>query len=246
VYWVKTTYGDSSNQYYASIPHNSVWLSTDSCLFILQEKYLYHPAYRFHPVVGITQQQALRYSKWRSDRVFEYILIKKGIVEYNLGQDENNFFTIEKYFNGNYNGIVPDTSISYPDYRLPNLKEREIIIHFSDSVNKLYYKRCFFKKCKDCATKYPDIQAEIEPCINDTSFYQEPTRQVFSDCVSKAYPLYNLKGNVSEWSTKENISFGGSWMDSKARINASDIFHTNTYNAWTGFRDICQWKKWKK
>ena len=52
------------------------------------------------------------------------------------------------------------------------------------------------------------------PCVNDTSKY-DPTRYVKSfDTPRKVQAIYNLRGNVSEWSSEDNLIFGGSWGSS--------------------------------
>lgn len=71
MYWVEKVYGKESEQYLATYPDTNVWNNP------FRTHYFNHPAYRDYPMVGITWQQANEFCKWRSDRVTEYLLIKK-------------------------------------------------------------------------------------------------------------------------------------------------------------------------
>ena len=42
--------------------------------------YLRHPAFQNHPVVGVSWHQANNFSKWRTNRVNERILIEEGYI----------------------------------------------------------------------------------------------------------------------------------------------------------------------
>src|SRR5690606_35716011 len=128
------------------------------------------------------------------------------------------------YLNGNYRNYSPDTRIEYvPNYRLPTLEERQQILIYSDSVNKRQFERCKTKSCKRCKDVYYQIYADIIPCKNDTSYNEEPTRNVYSGCISRR-GLYNLRGNVCEWTTENGICVGGGWKNSKEKILSEDIF----------------------
>ena len=142
MYWKKMIYGFQSEQYRSSLPDTTVWLKEESCLHDLSRIYLRHPAYRDHPVVGISQSQALAYSKWRSDRVMEVMLIKMNLLEYgDTSQTPEMHFTIERYFNGSFiysktkETIKPDPRIKYyPKFRLPTLMERKSILSYSRTI----------------------------------------------------------------------------------------------------------------
>ncbi|MBL4753310.1 MAG: hypothetical protein JKY52_06915 [Flavobacteriales bacterium] len=81
---------------------------------------------------------------------------------------------------------------------------------------------------------------------DSTKYLNYLTRPITSDCVSKKQSLYNLRGNVSEWIADSGVCVGGGWRDSTERVLATDTFHLTTHNAWTGFRNVCKWKKWEK
>ena len=77
--WTERVFGKTSEEFKSTLPDTSVWkMKNYTCLTmsVLENYYLRHPMYRNYPLVGISQKQAIAFSKWRSDRVFEYILIK--------------------------------------------------------------------------------------------------------------------------------------------------------------------------
>ncbi len=66
--------------YQSALPDTLVWRNTLGFNELLTENYLRHPAYADYPVVGVSWIQATEYCKWRTDRVNEGILMKKGIL----------------------------------------------------------------------------------------------------------------------------------------------------------------------
>ncbi len=245
--WTKKIFGKNSLEYISTLPDTTVWVKYDSRMKIFVNYYLRYPAYYDYPVVGISQEQANSYSKWRSDRVFEIILIKCGSVKFDSTQRKEMYFTIERYFSGTYKDIIPDSNFKYyPYYRLPSLSERQRILSYSDSVDNHYFSKNKAKNFKKRKSIYPEIQSDIIPCIKDT-FLIVPTAFVTFGCVSsKVHPIYNLRGNVSEWTSEKEISVGGGWVDKKEIILKTDTFRSENQNAWTGFRNVCEWRVWNK
>lgn len=247
MHWTKRVFGEESKEYNATHPDTTVWTQKANNLTYCSEYYFRHPSFNYYPIVGISQQQAAKYSKWRSDRVFEYILIVNGILKPDLDQTSTMHFTIEGYLKGDYKNMKPDARFTYyPNYRLPTLLERDQILTHTDSLNKAYFNNCNSKYCKECKSNYPDMQVGVNPIKAAKSSESPviPTRPVSTDCVSKKQPFYNLRGNVSEWTNENEICVGGGWADTKARTLSKDTFRLENRNAWTGFRNVCDWKKW--
>jgi formylglycine-generating enzyme required for sulfatase activity len=233
VYWVKRVFGDSSKEYIASLPDTLVWRIKPFYLEPLVDLYFRHPAYSYYPAVGITQQQAIAYSKWRSDRVFEGTLIFYGKILKDTNQTIDNYFTIEKYFTGHFKGGIPDTNFAfYPEYRLPTILEWEKIMHYNDSLQK--------SPCKEFRS---DITEHNINELNET-----PTVSIYySSCkMKKNKSIYNMRGNVREWTTENYISVGGGWIDKSSIILLQDTFHSEDRDCITGFRNVCEWKRWVK
>lgn len=243
LFWMEKIYGISSIEYKNAFPDTSVWAHEDSCLHFNEDYYLRHPAYRSFPIVGITQQQAEAYANWRSDRVLEFFLVMYGAMKWDNSQTKDNFFSKEKYFRGEYQNMKPVVSY-YPSYRLPTLEERKVILKYNENLASSYFEKCKYKECRKCTSKELMIWTNKNPCQTNT----DPTYTASDSCINfkNSKLLHHLKGNVSEWTQEGNIAVGGSWKDSHKRILESDTFHVFTPNAWTGFRNVCEWKKWRE
>lgn len=239
MYWTKMIYGENSKEFIATIPDTHVWPELFECLTNLQDKYLVAPEFNYYPVVGITQAQAKSFSKWRSDRVFELILIDKGLIDDDSDQDSATYFSIEKYFTGKYKNVVPDKNILYfPNYHLPSMTERIQVLQFADSIDSLLplqYKNRFLK-----------LQSDINPCVNDTLKVIPTVYRKSNSIKNERKLLYEIKGNVSEWSSEIGITFGGSWRDKTESVLKDDTSRVEKQNCWTGFRNVCTWEKWDK
>ncbi|MCF8371506.1 MAG: formylglycine-generating enzyme family protein [Bacteroidales bacterium] len=93
-------YGPESEVYLATLPDTLVWDSE------LKRLYLRHPNYAYHPVVGISYQQAVAYCEWRSKMVNINIYLKETKQKFSL---ENNYDSIPEVYK----------------YRLPTIEEWE-------------------------------------------------------------------------------------------------------------------------
>ncbi len=232
LFWLKHMYGENSEEFRQAQPDQSVWLRSDTCLVFLTEYYLYHPQYDFYPIVGITQAQAEKFSQWRSEMVFRRMLIYFGKIKEDTAENPQTRFTIEKFYAGKYQGMQPDSSvIYYPEYRLPSAKEWRLAVKYSDSVVKRFARQ----------PDYPNV--DYTPCLKSNQ-NADPTDKVRSrSAVRRRHePFYNLRGNVSEWTSEKDVSVGGGWADKNSILAVQDTFHSSSTNAWTGFRNVCQWK----
>ena len=88
------------------LPDTNCWRSPLGFSEKYVEYYLRHPSYRDYPVVGVSWLQASDYCKWRTDRVNEYILIREGVLDYNIEQRDENTFNTEAYLAGQYSEKV--------------------------------------------------------------------------------------------------------------------------------------------
>ena len=240
MYWVNRVYGKNSDEYLSVLPDTNVWSNEDQCIESLDTFYLRHPAYKNCPVVGISQKQAIEYSKWRSERVLEQILVSNGVI----AADSSYKFTMERFYNGSFELLDPTidkSKVYYPEFRLPTFNERQIILQFTDSVQQAYYGNCNRKKCKTCISYLNTVRCGIDPCV----FYpEERLKEPSYDCY-KDLIIHYLRGNANEWSAHEHIAFGGGWNTPKALALQQDTFHITKPDASTGFRNVCEWKKWE-
>ncbi len=243
MYWIERTFGKESYKYKSCLPNREIWLENDSCLSSYSDYYLDHPAYRDYPVVGISQKQALDYCKWRSDRVFEILLIQKKILEFTPYQNECDYFSIENYFNGDYWNIKPNINIKYvPNYRLPTEKEWKMGKTFFDDYNRENLKTCKKKYCSNQLNKDSlEIVYNVVPCIGD-SLLTEPFHP--TQCYQNKDIGFHFYGNVSEWLSEKDMIIGGNWKDTSSSHFNTPIINTEASTT-VGFRTICEWKEYK-
>ncbi|MBC5841590.1 MAG: gliding motility lipoprotein GldJ [Flavobacteriaceae bacterium] len=69
--------------YEGASPDTLVWRNRLGYNETMTNNYLRHPSYADYPVVGVNWIQAVEFSKWRTDRVNEAILEKKGYLKKN-------------------------------------------------------------------------------------------------------------------------------------------------------------------
>lgn len=80
--WNEAVFGHTKPELLKKLlPDTTVWRDEMAYNEPFIEYYFRHPAYSFYPVVGVTWEQAMDYSQWRTDRVNEHILILKKFIQ---------------------------------------------------------------------------------------------------------------------------------------------------------------------
>ncbi|MEX2483697.1 MAG: SUMF1/EgtB/PvdO family nonheme iron enzyme [Brumimicrobium sp.] len=102
LYWISRAYQSYPMIYKNALPDTLVWRSKLGFNEKYVEYYLRHPAYRDYPVVGVSWLQANDYCKWRTDRINEYVLIREGVLNFNINQADEATFNTEAYLEGQY------------------------------------------------------------------------------------------------------------------------------------------------
>src|SRR4029079_1358901 len=102
------------------------------------------------------------FCKWRTDRVFEYILVREGVIKWEPDQDRDTYFTIEKYFAGKFKGYAPDTSYKYiPYYNLPRSEQWKYATQQSDSAESATLIKSRKKIDHHCLLTAPYIHTDV-------------------------------------------------------------------------------------
>jgi len=144
IHWLRRVHVSHPDVMRRALPDTLVWRKPLAFNEPYVTTYFRHPAYDEYPVVGVSWRQANEYCLWRSDRVNELILIRRGILKPNPDQKDSDNFTTEAYLMGQYEGIVGrnlrdyssvdpkatrrvafDDGILLPNYRLPTEAEWE-------------------------------------------------------------------------------------------------------------------------
>lgn len=180
--WLKSVFGEESLEYKNAQPNIDVWGEEFICLLQLRKTYNNAVNYKDYPVVGVSQNQAKAYLKWRSDRVMEYFLIRKNVIKRNKEVNAENYFTIEKYFAGKYFNKVPHKFYNmYPVYSLPTVEQHE-------ELNTIH-------------STYGNEEVE-SPCYFD-SLKQVPLKATTNSI--------NFADALSEWTKEDNSVYGKNW-----------------------------------
>lgn len=241
LFWTQKIYGKRSHRLRSMLPDTTVWDKEAFCLNHYKNLYFRHPAFDHYPVVGISQDQARSYSKWRSDRVMEFWLVKNKKIPYrSLEQTAQEPFTIEAYFNNRLSWAprLPEVT-QYPEYRLPNNDERATLLAIADSL--LLSKPL---KKKHIEAKIDKVICGVQVCVKD-SVVSVPMIGCNTHIDKKLAPCAHLRGNVAEWGYNGKIIYGGSWKYTAAEVEEFEISKSRFPAADIGFRNICVWKKWK-
>jgi len=135
LYWVSRAYNESYPMVYKNaLPDTLVWRSKLGFNEKYVDYYLRHPAYRDYPVVGVSWLQANDFCKWRTDRVNEYILIREGILAFNIDQRDEATFNTDSYYAGQYEeGLVRNVQDLNPS-NLDGKRLGERIVRMEDGI----------------------------------------------------------------------------------------------------------------
>jgi len=238
VYWVSKVYGHESEIYKSVLPIKNLEESDNNCNEALGDYYYRHPYYQNYPVIGITQEQAKDYCIWRTNIVFQFFLIREEVFDFpnQDSLDSTNYFTVEKYFNGNFNGIEPDTNfMMYALYELP--AEQEWISSQNFFLNTYMNDDGNFALTDSVKIQFNKI------AYCDSINKSVPTINVTLN--KKFNVISHMYGNVAEWLKEDDKIIGGSWKDSVTTYFTNSTIQKKPSTS-VGFRCICKWVKYSE
>ncbi|MBS1625891.1 MAG: hypothetical protein JST83_17860 [Bacteroidetes bacterium] len=82
---------------------------------------------------------------------------------------------------------------------------------------------------------------DVHPC-DKANKNNPPARPV--EHMENAKNPDDIYGNVREWLAEKDLTAGGGWRDNAAQVRQHPIIETKGSNAWTGFRCVCEWRRW--
>ena len=240
VWWTGHIYGRESPEYNFVYPDSSLWekVGPNRIPFL---RYYGQLSYRDFPIVGVNYEQAKKFSKWRSDRVMEFFLIREGILKNEPMRRTipDSIFTIEKYFTGKYLNSPLNPNIQYyPDYQLPDTTIYTRLLFFADSLNsknkgkKFTFYKSRNQSCKCIETKRKFICLEV----------LQSTR--CSKC-RNPLPLV-LNGNMFELTKFQGLGYRCSLDKSADTVVKTNFLRFDSAIFGIGFRNVCTWRKWQQ
>lgn len=81
LYWLNNTFPEDTAVIRKALPDTLVWREELAYNEPYVQYYFRFPSYNYYPVVGVSWQQAHDFSIWRTDRVNELNLVKKGYLK---------------------------------------------------------------------------------------------------------------------------------------------------------------------
>lgn len=193
------------------LPDTTIWLEqfpNEAIGGLLKNHYFRNPAFDYHPVVGVSWEQAQAYALWRTDRINEAILVYRGHIQSDPeGYEGQNSFDTYNFLNAyfetssgdkpmvdpitkNERRVTAADDILLPNYRLPTSSELEHAATQVKDYSKNKALEAFKKKILahnkiyPIPTYYDHKQYNLPYCIMEEGIKDAP---------------YHLIDNVDEW-----------------------------------------------
>jgi hypothetical protein len=216
--------------YLTALPDTTVWKELGPDFEFLITDYLRGEPYDEQPVVGVSYEQALAFSTWRSNRVMEMLLLEKRLRAPAFDAKNDEVFTIENYYKNEIHQYPKEQQLwYYPNFELPTKEQWEAATMVYDST---------FKK-RNCPVNDHIISSEY---LKDK--FSQPKAKNKSCKFDERMTIQNIKGNVCEWIQGGKMCGGGSYLQTLEHIQKTPFFSTKAPKSWVGFRNVSRMKKW--
>ena len=199
LYWLN--HNGKENVARINHPDTSVWQSRLGYTQPFVHYYFPHPAYQDYPVVGVTQTQADVFCLWMRDRLLE-----------NFKKDKNNPITdilvrlptTEEWRHAARGGLDKNAVYPWPGETIRVTEGKKW------AIGKIRLNTMVGKG---------DLGGIAGDGLNDAGFITTPVFAYWPN----GYELYNIAGNVAEWTSKPGEALGGAWSQSPyfAKINVN-------------------------
>jgi sulfatase modifying factor 1 len=227
LFWIGRVYAEYPAVFKKALPDTLVWRNKLAYNEPYVEYYFRHPAYNEYPLVGVSWIQANDYCAWRSDRVNENLLIKKGILKMDPQQAGAENFNTDAYLAGQFDAMLNknfrsktgterkvklEDGVLLPKYRLPTEAEWEFAAFslIGNSFDERIYERRLYpwnghtlrndnsKVRGQMRANYVRGRGDYMGTAGNLNDNAEVTAPVKSYWPND-YGLYCMAGNVSEW-----------------------------------------------
>ena len=231
VQYNKRVFGEESKEYMDAYLDTSGYIMNVDSLGRYESKvpkFAYYLAFEYdeYPVVGISLDQAKKFSQWRSDRVFEMYLIESGLRKLESMPNKKNHFTIEKYLKSK-DAIKNIAKVThYPQYFIPSMKDWDVVK----------------AKIREKEIAIGQVNSREKPIVHQIN-NDIPMVQVRDARNPQADVLYGILGNVAEMLNDPTMTIGGSYEDTLPSILEMKISTVDASTQGIGFRNFCKWVK---
>ena len=229
LFWTSEIYGKNSPEYKAILPDTAAWKTLGHSYEDYDSHYLRHPAYRNFPVVGVSYQQMQAYCQWRSDRVFEYLLVKEGFIPFKRKPHLDSIISIKALRTGKLSWIPNIEGVNLlPHYQLPTESQWKKAAVYAENEFKKLSKR----KVERINQMTKVNEDHPSPSVVEPNFRKEQKK-----C------LYLLNLNMSEQLRDKTLIVGQNWLGNRELDQTDEIKSTFTKNPLTvGFRCVFEWQ----
>lgn len=165
LWWLQRFLPDYPGLHQAALPDTLVWLDELTYNDPYVDEYFRNPAFQDYPVVGVNWIQANDYSKWRTDRVNEMILIENGVLDRSMGEYANSLTDEEMDEEGGMGNLFStDTYFSGAETQRPEEDDDEIPSPYQATMRDYTKKNCKEKRYvkKEDGYLLPDIRLATE------------------------------------------------------------------------------------
>jgi formylglycine-generating enzyme required for sulfatase activity len=251
-------YKDSSAQHYTSaLPDTTVWLTVGDS--VKWKHYLRYPGYRHHPAVGITQQQAQAYCRWRTDAVNQRLQDERFSARLHVPAGYRFYFRLptEAEWEEAASGGLPAREFPY-GYRnfwqKPTLNKSWKFYYQTVKTRSLISEKAFRQQFHNyrkngreaffnCLKPFDDLlfYGALTPLTTQTT--KEDRKNGNANTRPNALGIYEMIGNVAEIVAEPGVAKGGSWAHHMEESTIPARASYNQQEAWLGFRCICEVKK---